>query len=194
MIVLTYILVVLLAGAVTYLLWADHKHRHWAQEVNKVVGQHGNAVQGLADQLRAIADQAATPAPVAPVEPSPTDTMMTKLIDRLLDAALPERLDEPRDQGEVIDGRSDAEYEPPTRDVSDWTDPFFGLERDVVGGLAPGQAIPGIGTDDDRMDHAPDHDWTMPEDHGASSEAMDALFGTWDQTTARATGERLSDG
>lgn len=80
----------------------------------------------------------------------PLAILTGEMLTRLLDAALPKR----EDAAVADEGRpgSPAEYDPPDREVGDWTDPFFGLERQLVGGLRPGEGIPGIGRDDDAPD------------------------------------------
>lgn len=79
-----------------------------------------------------------------------TDPLFAEMLTRLLDAALPRREDAATD-----DNRPDtpAEYEPPAPVIGDWTDPFFGLDRELVGGLRPGEGIPGIGAQADTMEH-----------------------------------------
>ncbi len=73
--------------------------------------------------------------------------MFDKLLDRLLETALPERdRATTGDGGDGVAG-SPGEYEPPDDDwagARDWTDPFIGLERPTVARLAPGQGIPGV--------------------------------------------------
>ena len=131
---------VLLAWAVVATVWAVEQERK---------------VRGLAEELqrpqlapepmpepawaRALRDQQRMEQPLL------SEEVTAKLIERLLDAALPARQVE---QDEEEQTRSSAEYEPPPEDVPrDWTDPFFAIDRPLVAGLSPGQGIPGIGQD-----------------------------------------------
>lgn len=111
------------------------------------------------------------------------DPILATMFQRLLDAALPTREEAVEDEGPV---GSPAEYEPPPPQVQDWTDPFFGIERELVGGLSPGQAIPGIGPDADisaafnqAHDDHPLARGFEPEDLPVEREAGDALFEEW---------------
>lgn len=72
--------------------------------------------------------------------------LMVKLVERLLDASLPERQVQGASgvQGAQA-GQHDAEYEPPADawpGAQDWTDPWIAPERPLVARLAPGQGIP----------------------------------------------------
>lgn len=153
-----YLLSVLVGVAlVVVLVWSELERRRQHEQTMTILRQHIPT----------------TPAPaIAPT----TDPMLAEMMTRLLDVALPKTLTPTPD--ETIESRSDAEYEPPTQQVNDWTDPFFGLERDVVGGLAPGQPIPGIGQDagDYTADAMP-----MPE--------TDAWFQAWEDGTMAVPGE-----
>lgn len=108
-----------------------------------------------------------------------------ELMTRLLDAALPA----PREPGGDGEGRppTPPEYEPPPPQVSDWTDPFFGMTRDVVGGLRPGEGIPGIGGDEIVSDGmvATDAGWVPGDDDIARWQDVGEEVGEqWlDQTT-----------
>lgn len=145
-------------------------------------------------------ETAQTPAPPAsppaPVESPAQDPLLSEVIARLLDAALPPRAPEPTDDQTAV--RHQAEYEPPIPEIRDWTDPFFGLEREMVGGLRPGEGIPGIGGDANEVetggemgtplpDHAPDHDWSLPDDYevnGGDAAALE-LYEQWVEETRR---------
>lgn len=126
-----------------------------------------------------------------PAETQPaalTDPLYGEMLARLLDVALPKR-EEAKDA--EVPGHN-AEYEPPLEPVGDWTDPFIGLERPLVGGLAPGQAIPGIGdqaTDPSQAGEVWAANW---DDHPLSrgmepvdADTADELFAEWERTTMR---------
>lgn len=154
---MTYLLGVLIGLVlVGVLVWSELERRRQHEQTMAILRQH-------------------IPAPTPPPEPTPPpwvqDQMFGRIMDRLLNVALPEPA-EPTD--EVIDNRSDAEYEPPPQQVNDWTDPFFGLDRELVGGLAPGQPIPGIGTD-------AGVEMPTPE--------TDAWFQAWEDGTTTVPGE-----
>lgn len=105
---------------------------------------------------------------------------------RLLEVALPAREEPPVAEEPV---GSPAEYDPPHEPVGDWTDPFFGLERQTVGGLAPGQAIPGIGQQAEEA-YATGLSYGLPIEHGPVSDGAEeqvdyeaagsAMFDQWD--------------
>ena len=77
-----------------------------------------------------------TPTPTPP--PVPED-FYAKMLERLLDATIPQREEAPREEPTTY---SPGEYIPPDPEVFDWTDPFIGVERPTVARLAPGQPIP----------------------------------------------------
>lgn len=84
---------------------------------------------------------------IAPPHQEPAalrDPIYEELLTRLIDASFPKREENAREGDEDAPG-SPAEYEVPPATLGDWTDPFIGLERSLVGGLRPGEAIPGIG-------------------------------------------------
>ena len=79
---------------------------------------------------------------------------------------------------------SDAEYVPPDDDwtgAMDWTDPLLGgVERPMVGRLAPGQGIPGIPVQDGQVD--PVEKWR---------EMGEGAFDEWARETVAGQGEDL---
>lgn len=134
------------------------------------------------------------PASLNPEPPvDPLTTLTNEMIGRLLDAALPKReADVSRDDERPP---SPGEYEAPDREVGDWTDPFFGLERGLVGGLRPGEGIPGIGhgerqeyegnwtSDDESLDGHPFANGFLPDDDAAREGWRDLggeVFEEWD--------------
>lgn len=107
--------------------------------------------------------------------------LMERVLERLLGAVVPEP-EKAAGDGE-IEVRGDAEHEPPEDDwvgAQDWTDPFIGQERPLVGRLAPGQGIPS-GQDDDVVERWREQgvgafdDWAretlVPEGPGMSGSA-----------------------
>lgn len=82
--------------------------------------------------------------PNPPAEPPAlADDLLREMVTRMLDASFPKDKVAGAVEAEQTPG-SPPEYEPPFEPVGDWTDPFMGLERELVGGLRPGQGIPGI--------------------------------------------------
>ena len=93
--------------------------------------------------------RAEIPPPVAQ-QPAISDALMVKMIERMLDVSLPAQ--DIGGIGNAVDPANlhDAEYEEPTDDwvgAQDWTDPFLGIERPLVGRLRPGESIPGVTAD-----------------------------------------------
>lgn len=127
----------MLMGGVGVYLWLD-----WY-----VIGRERQRhVDQILDLTTLLETSVARPMPAQTPEPQPVglrDPMYEELLTRLMDAALPRREDITTD-GEERPG-SPGEYEAPPQTVGDWTDPFIGLERSLVGGLRPGEGIPGIG-------------------------------------------------
>ena len=86
------------------------------------------------------------PPPEAP-QPAISDALVVKMIERMLDVSLPATA---TPTTEIESALHDAEYEEPTDDwvgAHDWTDPFLGIERPLVGRLRPGESIPGVTQD-----------------------------------------------
>lgn len=84
------------------------------------------------------------------VEKPGDDELLRRVLERFMDAVVPERANGAGTGGEEGGQSSEAEYEPPGDDwagASDWTDPFLGIERQTVARLAPGQGIPGMTQD-----------------------------------------------
>lgn len=147
-------------------------------------GGHRAAETLLQRKVWELEEMASTPAPARPLL---SEELTAKLVERLLDASLPERRDTPEPEDRP---GSPAEYEPPPPEVGDWSDPFIGVDRELVGGLRPGEGIPGIGADGG-VDLGPDpyataHDDTddhlfMDRPEARGFEAVgDDLFETWD--------------
>lgn len=124
----------------------------------------GRMMQQVRGEIARLEDRSEA---VAVEPPLLGNELATRLIERLMDTSLPAREIESA-RGEEPPG-SPGEYEPPFEPMPDWTDPFFGIERETVGGLRPGQGIPGIGADDEGArwqengEEAFDH-WQQQED------------------------------
>lgn len=131
---------VLLVYAAAVTAWAIEQQRRATTTAEAL-----DRVTEDARQLRASVSEMKGLASLMDGQVSSMREQMVAMTTRLLDAALPAREDQ--GEGEEIDSRSDAEYEPPEEIARDWTDPFFGIDRPLVAGLAPGQQIPGIGQD-----------------------------------------------
>lgn len=149
---------------IAYVVMSERRHEERARHVEEI----------LALQARK---------PMEPVAGDPP--WVRELLTRLIDTALPvkEQVEVEEDEPPV---GSPGEYEPPPQITQDWTDPFFGLERDLVGGLAPGQGIPGIGEQADySLDDHPmargmeDVDGDGVLDQPLDHQAGDALFEEW---------------
>jgi hypothetical protein len=148
-------LVIVISGFVALFVLMEREVR---QERTRADEYHDQLI-GL---YAAIARDAGERKQHGPVDGDDVMRLPKEVVSRLLDVGLPKR--DERDAREDDRPGSPAEYEPPIEQVRDWTDPFIGLEREMVGGLRPGEGIPGIGADGGGFDDHPMANGLLPDD------------------------------